>query len=323
MNYINEIDIYCGLNRRDATALEFLASEFRRLSEELAKLVAPLAWVEPLENLKLPPLVSRADFADSITRQLTQPNLPAEKRDALLDSGEGCVNVKPELKRAEVQGLVAHWVMSLRAYTVALKNLEGIPHKSKEQHLRAVLEGWATLVRYACLLFETLLGDEQVVVGPLKFQLNLPREVKSTVLRILFINIPLLISLLLRKDLGSQKLAVQLKKNELATSMTVEFLQTGLYADMKLPEYLSQLVKLHRRVQSSKFLLEALLVKLQDIYIRFDVGPTEQERFRKLVLEIGADSKGLKGAARDKYLKTHAEQLDKSTLLARIRSEQS
>ena len=98
MNYINEIDIYCGLNRRDVKALEFLSAEFRHLSEELAKLVAPLAWVEPLENLKLPPAISKADFADSITRQLTQPNLPAEKRDALLDQREGHANAKPELR---------------------------------------------------------------------------------------------------------------------------------------------------------------------------------------------------------------------------------
>ena len=182
--------------------------------------------------------------------------------------------------------------MSLRAYTVALKNLEGIPRQSKEEHLQAVLEGWATLVRYTCLLFETLLGDEQIVVGPLKFQLKLPPEVKATVLRILFLNIPLLVSLLLRKDLGSQKLAVQLKENERAASMTVEFLQTGLYADMKLPEYLGQLSKLHKRVQSSRFFLEALLTKLRDIYLRFDVSPAEQERFRRLVLEIGADFQG-------------------------------
>jgi hypothetical protein len=82
MSYINEIDIYCGLNRRDSAALEFLGSEFKRLSDQLAELVAPLAWVESLENLKLPP--DDEKFADNITEQLTQPNLPAEKRDAML-----------------------------------------------------------------------------------------------------------------------------------------------------------------------------------------------------------------------------------------------
>jgi hypothetical protein len=81
----------------------------------------------------------------------------------------------------------------------------------------------------------------------------------------LFLNIPLIISHLMRKDLGSPKLSVQLKKDEMADSMSVAFLQTGLYADLKLPEYLVQLERLRKRVEPSKLFLELLLVKLRDI----------------------------------------------------------
>jgi hypothetical protein len=161
--------------------------------------------------------------------------------------------------------LVWNWVMSLRAYTVALKNLEGIPRESKEAHLQAVLEGWATMLRYACLFFETLLGERELDIGLLKYKLSLPNNVKSRLLRMLFLNIPLIISHLMRKDLGSPKLSVQLKKDEMADSMSVAFLQTGLYADLKLPEYLVQLERLRKRVEPSKLFLELLLVKLRDI----------------------------------------------------------
>ena len=113
------------------------------------------------------------------------------------------------------------------------------------------------------------------------------------------------------------------KKDEMARSMTVAFLQTGLYADMKLPEYLDQLARLHKRVEPSKFFLEALLVKLRDIYVRFNIEADEHERFRKLVLEISADAKGLKGPARDEYIKKYAKDLDRREVLARLRDEKA
>jgi hypothetical protein len=66
-----------------------------------------------------------------------------------------------------------------------------------------------------------------------------------------------------------------------------------------------------------------LLAKLRDIYVRFNIGADEHERFRKLVLEISADTKGLKGPARDEYIKKYAKGLDKRELLARLRSEKT
>jgi hypothetical protein len=148
MNYVNELDLYCGMNRNDVATLDFLGSEFERHANRLAELVAPLAWVDRLEHLNLPPVdKGEYDFAGRMTQQLTSPNLSGEARDEMLEGGDSAHGVKPAVTRPEVQGVLALWVLSLRAYTVALKNLEGIQATKKEEHLQAILEGWATLLR--------------------------------------------------------------------------------------------------------------------------------------------------------------------------------
>ena len=75
-NYVNEIDIYCGLTRNDLKAIEFLGDEFGKHSLALEKLVEPLRWKDRLENLKLPPTnKSEAEFTDLIARQLSSPRI--------------------------------------------------------------------------------------------------------------------------------------------------------------------------------------------------------------------------------------------------------
>jgi len=67
MNYVNEIDIYCGLKRNDLRAIEFLGDEFKQHSITLEKLVEPLAWKDRLENLRLPTTNKReAEFTETL-----------------------------------------------------------------------------------------------------------------------------------------------------------------------------------------------------------------------------------------------------------------
>jgi hypothetical protein len=324
MNYVNELDLYCGMNRNDIATLDFLGTEFKKHADKLAGLVVPLAWVDLLENLRLPPIdKSEFDFAHQITHQLTTPNLPGETRDAMLESRDLSHGVKPAVSRPEVQGVLELWVMSLRAYTVALKNLEGIQATKKEEHLQVVLEGWGTLLRYACLLFEIFLLEREFLVGHLRFRLRFPEKVPNQLARLLFVSLPLLVSHILRQDLGSQKLAAQLKNDELAKTPTTAFLQTGLYADMKLNEYIGQLKRLHDKLRESPFFLEAMLVKLRDIYLRYDIGPLEQKGFRELVADLSADTNGLRGRQRTEHIRKYLKDLTRSEVVARFRDNNS
>lgn len=258
-------------------------------------------------------------MTDGIARQLTEPNLPEEARDAALDKQMGEQKLKPSITRPEVLGLVENWILSLRAYTVALKNLEGLPHATKEHHLGIVLEGWATLLRYACLLFHDLIDERVISVGHFHFVLSLPDSIKASVLRRMFLNIPLIVSHFLRRDLGSQKLSMQLRNELNDASATVSFLRTGLYADMKLQEYLIQLDKLRKRLEGLPFLQESLVVKLRDLYIRYGVGAHEEPGFRQLVGALSADLKGLKARERSEHIERFLADLRKDAVVAKLR----
>src|SRR5229473_1989984 len=78
-------------------------------------------------------------------------------------------------------------------------------------------------------------------IGSMKFKLELPEKVDSKLLRMIFLSIPVAISDLLRRDLGSQKLALQLRNDDIASTMSDSFLQIALYADLKLDEYVGRL----------------------------------------------------------------------------------
>jgi predicted phosphodiesterase len=321
MSYINELDIYFGLSRNDSDGLEVLAAEFAKFSAELAVIVDPLAWTQSLDSLQLPPMQNkdRNQYVDAISKKLLTSNVPAADRDAEVGRGEKEKDVRPDLHRAEVTGVVANWIMSLRAYSVAVKNLENIPRSKKEEHLAKVLNGWGTVMRYACLLFRDFIETKELTAGGLKFKLGGLEKLTVPMIRLLFIAIPVVISQFLRADLGSQKLSVLLRDENLSADSASAFLQTGLYADMKLTEYLPQLGKLRRRMAESQFFLEAMLLKMRDLYTRFGLTAEEQKPFRKLAAEISADLKGLKGQDRSKHMSDYANELDRNEQLVRLR----
>ncbi|MCW2282753.1 putative MPP superfamily phosphohydrolase [Rhodoblastus acidophilus] len=334
MSYMNEIDIYCGLKRNDTKALEFLGEKYAHYAAEVAKLIAPLAWTDRLETLKLPSVEKSGDeFSDQITHQLTSPNLSDETRDEVLDRKQNGDKIKPSLSRPDVdlQDLLGCWVITLRCYSVALKNLEGISVTKKEEHLDVILSGWATLLRYACLTFETLLSERQITIGPFHFELTIPKDVSGRLLRAMFLVIPLVVSNILRSDLGSQKLKTPLSKTVLnddkpPKKKTEEYLRVGLYADMKLSEYMLQLKALRKSLAEdppSPFLLESLLFKLRDIYLRYGMSQIEQKPFREIVTELSADLRGLKGDARSKHITEYLNKLEKDELVTKLRENRS
>ena len=216
-------------------------------------------------------------------------------------------------------GLIPHWIMTLRAYSVALKNLGNISRVKKEEHLKKILEGWATVMRYACIAFRDSVEAKGFEIGSLKFRIDLPKELDGRMLRPLFLGIPIAVTQWLRRDLGTQKLNLQLKNGDLAKSVPEAFLQTALYADLKLPEYLIQLRKLFTKSKDSRLFLEVLMVKLQDIYLRLGLDDTEQTAFLDLAADISADLKGLRGPTRTVERSKYSEGLKRREQVAKLR----
>jgi hypothetical protein len=62
-----------------------------------------------------------------------------------------------------------------------------------------------------------------------------------------------------------------------------------------------------------------MLVKLRDIYLRYDIGPLEQKGFRGLVADVSADAKGLRGWQRTEHIRKFLSDLTKSEVIAKFR----
>jgi hypothetical protein len=320
--YVTEIDIYSGLSRQDGSILEFFGDKFSKLTKTLEGLIKPLAWTDRLEKLTIPAVKKNEieAFTDSITKQLTS-NMPADKRDEAVSGHETPTEVRPDLKRPEVVGILPLWIMTLRAYTVSLKNLENIPKEKKEEHLQKILEGWSTVLLYSCIVFKEITERQTIQIGPMKFVFDLPKELDARLLRLIFVHIPVFISNLVRRDLGSQKLALQLRNDGLARTLSDSFLQTSLYADLKLDEYLGRLKAMKDRATNSGSLvfLEFMLIKMNDIFLRLGLQHSEQDGFLRLAAELSAEIKGLTGDERQKEIDRYSNELRRSDQVQKLR----
>ena len=321
-NYIAEIDIYCGLSRQDVKTLEFFGDEYDRLATKLEEYVKPLAWTDRLEKLTLPTVKKNETeaFTEGIERQLTS-NMSAQKRDEAVSDGQASTDVRPDLKRPEVVGTIPLWILTLRAYTVSLKNLENIPKAKKEFHLQRILEGWSTVMLYACIIFKEVIENRNLQVGNVKFKFDIPDKADARLLRMIFLHIPVIISDWVRRDLGSQKLALQLRNDELAQSLSDSFLQTALYADLKLNEYLGRLKAFKERAaeSESRSFLEFILIKMRDIYLRLGLQQDEQDGFLRVAAELSAEIKGLRGDEKLREIERYTTELRRRDQVQRLR----
>ena len=320
--FIAEVDIYCGLSRKDAAILQVFSTNFEHLSAELKGFVEPLNWTDRLEKLSLPAAkkTDTEEFTDRITRQLVS-DMPAEARDEQVSQQVVSRSVTPDRKRPEFEGILERWILTLRAMTVSLKNLENLNKTEKEKALTIILQGWSTITLYACILFQEIIDKREVDIGPLKFRLFLPEKFDARFIRRLFVTIPVYISDLLRRDLGSQKLALQLKNDELAKSLSDSFLQTSLYADLKLPEYLNRLKALRQKAADADAIvfLEALLSKMRDIFLRLGIQKDEHDAFIRMAAELSADIKGLSGGDRQREIDHFTGELRKREQVNKLR----
>jgi hypothetical protein len=247
--------------------------------------------------------------------------MPPEKRDEAVSSHAALPDVRPDLKRPEVIGLLPLWIMTLRAYTVSLKNLENISKGKKEEHLQKILEGWSTVMLYACIVFKEITERRSLQIGSMKFDFDLPDDLDTRLLRIIFLLIPVFISDMLRRDLGSQKLALQLRNDKLARTLSDSFLQTSVYADLKLDEYLNRIKAMRDRATKSGSLvfLEFMLIKMRDIFLRLGLNRDEQDAFLRVAGELSAEIKGLAGEEKQREIGRYTTDLRRRDQVQKLR----
>jgi len=135
--------------------------------------------------------------------------------------------------------------------------------------------------------------------------------------------LPVLISDWLRKDLGSQKLALQLKNDDIPQTLSDSFLQTSLYADLKLDEFLSRLKALRDKAAKAKSIsfMEFLLVKMHSLFLRLGIDHNEQPGFLHIAAELSADIKGLDGEERSREIERYMTDLRRKGQVQQLREK--
>lgn len=177
------------------------------------------------------------------------------------------------------------------------------------------------MVLYGCIVFKEAIEKRELTIGSIKFEIELPPKTDAKALRLIFLTIPVAISDLMRRDLGSQKLALQLRSDNVVSSLSDSFLQTSLYADLKLDEYIGRLKVFKGKAveASSVVFLEALLLKMSSIFLRLGLRQGEQDAFLHVAGEISAEVKGLIGEERQREIDRYTIDLKRKDQVNRLR----
>ncbi len=321
-----EIDIYCGLKRFDDEIIEALEKRFLDVDERLGKEFPGLPGLPMVDGFELPRDKSIEAMFASVTEQLLERELTDKERDELLDHHEGPeVAVKPrELARPEVGSVAIEWFTTLRVYTIALKNLEEIGAEKKSHHLSIILNAWGRLIGYVIVMLRTAFDTDLKVGGA---TINLGKvfgEMKPFVLRSLLVGIPNLVSALLRDNLGTEKLRLMLAERSPAgnESITIRFLNEGLYLDLRLPEFIRRVESLRNSLDERQFFCESLFVKLLDGYVRFPLQDEALDtQYRRLMADLSADVTGARGAERSKFISKQLQDYKKDQLISKLKTD--
>jgi hypothetical protein len=185
-----------------------------------------LPELSSVDSFELPKDVSVQGMFESVTEQLMGRELSAEERDRILEPpGSDAPARQRALERPELKSVGLEWLATLRAYSIALKNLEEIDAPNKSEHLHIILNAWSRAVGYSLMLSRTAFEMEIEIEGT---KLNIEKmfgDLKPLVLRTLLISVPAIVSGLLRSDLGTQKLSLMFREIDPAgrDSVTVRF----------------------------------------------------------------------------------------------------
>jgi hypothetical protein len=285
-----EIDIYCGLARDDGAVIDRIGNGYQEILNELFRQVPAIPRVGSLDSFVLPTDKSAICVLKRVTDLAFSSKLDQNKRDKLLDGERtkpsiGAVHQR--LTRPDVRSVLVRWVLALRAYSSCLKNLELIDGAKKEQHLKPVLDGWAQGLVFAIFVLTTLFEDKEIELGKIKLRSDVDLEAAPAyVLRYYFLIVPTVISYYLRNDLGSEKLDLILRQEDSERPTSVEFIRACLFLDLRLDEYTTVVKRIVRKIHKNNFLLEALVLKVRDFYLRNTLSEVDDSAIRKLMVDL-------------------------------------
>jgi hypothetical protein len=260
----------------------------------------------------------------AVTEQLTSKAMAEAERDRELSDEPVTPATSNKLARPEAKEVAFEWLMTLRPYTVALKNLEEISAGKKETHFATIIDAWARVVLYFIMVARAAF-ESGVEVSGIKIDLSKDfGQLKPFILRCLFISGPMIISGQLRTDLGTEKLRNIVANTDPSGNapIAIRFLNESLYLDLRLPGFAARTRRYKDSLKGRRYFSESLLVKLQEGYMRFPLeDDAEDNEYLTLLAELTAELSGKRGAQRDQARGWQMQEIKKRQLIEKLKGD--
>ncbi len=325
LSFINEIQYYAGLERRDANLLEMISERFSQLSNEMAKKIEWQPDVNLIENFTPPAndSIDLDDIASSFERQIAAPPMTEEERDEVLstelpkDAKNGGDIIRPNFTNEGQK-----WLFALMLYSSVLKNLELIGDTAKRRHLVQILHGWSQLTAHSIYLIPSLAKSREMYVNGVRYLVNMPREFsEAKIARIISIELPNSMSKLIMWHLGTEKLSKQLKEpsfEDVSEPKIVSFFRHALICDLKLPGWVESLKVAGDLFSQHPYLLESFLRKVTEVYLLGDYQKETAKKIQTIASDLSAGLFGKTKADKQNISDKSKKRLERRNYVRRL-----
>ncbi|RWE54069.1 hypothetical protein [Mesorhizobium sp.] len=198
-----------------------------------------------------------------------------------------------------------------------MKNSDRLDVVQKRSHLEKILNRWGMLTGLAFKVVSLLLENGKVKIGSFEINFGAGRVKDPRTVRLIVANVPQIVSQYTRMYAASGKLEEIYRSVELDDFP--EFLRVAGMTDLRMDEFIGEISRYHKRYRSNTTMLESLMWKMRDSFLRFGLDKGFVQPLRQQIAEFGADILGKKGADRDRHVAETIQRLGEQRLAMKLR----
>jgi predicted MPP superfamily phosphohydrolase len=309
LTYVHEIEFFCGINPDRSDVLNIIASRHETMMQSLRS-------QSPIDLYKFDALELPKDEEGSLSvlnQQLALPALTQEERDERIDM-ELAVSRDQGAYRPAADTVDHRHFLSLTLYSSVFRNLEHLNKTEKETHMTALIQNWAEYLSVSFAIIPSIVKHRSMRINGVEYRV-FSHSVMSDeqMARMLMLYLPTGVSAMMRSYLGSEKLLrqVEFKVDDQFPSI-IKLVRSFLLSDLDQNDWISIASKMRVHLSDKRYLLLAMMWKLNSIIKLRDIKPDNSERIVDIIARIDADNSGKSGGEYNKIYANRKSSLEKS-----------
>lgn len=316
-DFISELDMYTGIHRGDVATVEAIEKLHDSLTGDIEGEFGRYVDRRSVSKIKLPKASKMEEFVEAMQDSIDEQHSP-EQRDAEVEpSIEKPSQFVQRFKRPDEQDLLIRWAKLTACYSVTLKNSDRLNVVQKRAHLTKILNRWGMLTGLCFKVVSLLLENGKVKIGGFEMNFGAGKIKDPKMVRLIVANVPQIVSQYTRMYVASGKLEEIYRTVELDDFP--EFLRVAGMTDLRMNEFIGEISRYHKRYRSNPTMLESLMWKMRDSFLRFGLDKVFVQPMRQQIAEFGADILGKKGADRDRHVADTIQRLGEQRLTMKLR----